>query len=121
MRCREKRSSNVAFNLKGAVGFCRFPNELAYASQRKLAPLSHIQINVHQTPRRSQLPSAETRTDMVMILIPSFKGYHEMAKGHKSVDISVNNINFNIFQISFYTVWDGLSLKNISRYCPFND
>jgi hypothetical protein len=30
-------------------------------------------------------------------------------------------MNFNIFQIpSVYTIWDGLSLKTISRYCPFN-
>ncbi len=46
----ENRTSNVAFNLKGAVGFCRLPNELEYGSQRKLAPLLHMQTNVHQTP-----------------------------------------------------------------------
>jgi hypothetical protein len=29
-------------------------------------------------------------------------------------------MNFKIFQIpSVYTIWDGLSLKTISRYCPF--
>ncbi len=29
-------------------------------------------------------------------------------------------INFKFFQIlSFFTIWDGLSLKTISRYCPF--
>jgi hypothetical protein len=31
-------------------------------------------------------------------------------------------MNFNIFQIpSVYTIWDGLSLKTISRYCPFKE
>ncbi len=30
-------------------------------------------------------------------------------------------MNFKIFQIpSVYTIWDRLSLKTISRYCPFN-
>ncbi len=30
-------------------------------------------------------------------------------------------MNFNFFLIlSIYTIWDGLSLKTISRYCPFN-
>jgi hypothetical protein len=30
-------------------------------------------------------------------------------------------MNFKIFQIPFvYTIWDGLSIKTISRYCPFN-
>jgi hypothetical protein len=29
-------------------------------------------------------------------------------------------MNFNFFWIlSIYTIWDGLSLKTISRYCPF--
>ena len=29
-------------------------------------------------------------------------------------------MNFKIFQIpSVYTIWNGLSLKTISRYCPF--
>ena len=39
----------------------------------------------------------------------------------KSVYISVNNNKkFKIFLIrSIYTIWDGLSLKTISRYCPF--
>ncbi len=39
----------------------------------------------------------------------------------KTSHISVtNNKNFKIFQIpSVYTIWDGLSLKTISRYCPF--
>ncbi len=39
----------------------------------------------------------------------------------KSVYISVNN-NTKIFKLeilSVYTKWDRLSLKNISRYCPF--
>ncbi len=31
-------------------------------------------------------------------------------------------MNFKIFQVpSVYTIWDGLSLKTISRYCPFKD
>ncbi len=31
-------------------------------------------------------------------------------------------MNFEIFQIpSVYTIGDGLSLKTISRYCPFNE
>ncbi len=40
----------------------------------------------------------------------------------KTSNISVNNnTNFKIFWIlSIYTIWDGLSLKTISRYCPFN-
>jgi hypothetical protein len=30
-------------------------------------------------------------------------------------------MNFKFFLIlSIYTIWDGLSLKTISRYCPFN-
>jgi hypothetical protein len=39
----------------------------------------------------------------------------------KSVYISFNNnTNVKIFQIlSIYTILDGLSLKTISRYCPF--
>jgi hypothetical protein len=41
----------------------------------------------------------------------------EDAKRHKTVYISVND-NFLRFFLS-YTVWDGLSLKSISRYCPF--
>jgi hypothetical protein len=42
------------------------------------------------------------------------------AKRHKSVYISVNkNMNLKKFILSIYTVWDGLSLKTISRYCPF--
>jgi hypothetical protein len=29
-------------------------------------------------------------------------------------------MNFKFFRILFiYTIWDGLSLKTISRYCPF--
>ncbi len=29
-------------------------------------------------------------------------------------------MNFKFFWIlSIYTIWDGLSLKTISRYCPF--
>ncbi len=31
-----------------------------------------------------------------------------------------NNTNLKKFQIlSIYTIWDGLSQKTISRYCPF--
>jgi hypothetical protein len=31
-------------------------------------------------------------------------------------------MNFKIFRIpSVYTIWDGLNLKTISRYCPFKD
>ncbi len=43
------------------------------------------------------------------------------AKRHKSVHIFVNNnTNFNFFKIlSNYTIWDRLSQKTISRYCPF--
>jgi hypothetical protein len=40
---------------------------------------------------------------------------------HKSVNISVNN-NTNskkIYILSIYTIWDRLSQKTISRYCPF--
>jgi hypothetical protein len=39
----------------------------------------------------------------------------------ESVDISVNNnMHFNKIEIlSIYTIWDRLSLKTISRYCPF--
>jgi hypothetical protein len=39
----------------------------------------------------------------------------------KTSHISVNNNkNFKSFWIlSIYTIWDGLSLKTISRYCPF--
>jgi hypothetical protein len=41
----------------------------------------------------------------------------------ESVYISVNNnTNFNNFLfLSIYTIWDRLSLKTISRYCPFKD
>ncbi len=40
---------------------------------------------------------------------------------YKSVNISVNNNkNSKYFQIhTYYTIWDGLSEKTISRYCPF--
>ncbi len=43
------------------------------------------------------------------------------AKRHKSVYIFVNNnTNLNFFKIlSNYTIWDRLSQKNISLYCPF--
>ncbi len=39
----------------------------------------------------------------------------------ESVYISVNNnTNFKkIYILSIYTIWDRLSLKTISRYCPF--
>ncbi len=39
----------------------------------------------------------------------------------ESVYISVNNnTNFKkILFLSIYTIWDRLSLKTISRYCPF--
>jgi hypothetical protein len=31
-------------------------------------------------------------------------------------------MNFKIFWIpSVHTIWDGLSLKTISRYCPFKE
>ncbi len=40
----------------------------------------------------------------------------EIAKSHKTVYISVNkNMNY------LYIIWDGLSLKTISSYCPFNN
>jgi hypothetical protein len=45
----------------------------------------------------------------------------EYAKRHKNVYISVNN-NTNlkkIYILAIYNIWDGLSLKTISRYCPF--
>jgi hypothetical protein len=44
------------------------------------------------------------------------------AKRYKSVYISVNNnTNLNLFKIlSNYIIWDRLSQKTISRYCPFN-
>jgi hypothetical protein len=43
------------------------------------------------------------------------------AKRHKSVFISVNiNTNLNFLKnLSVYIIWDGLSHKTISRYCPF--
>jgi hypothetical protein len=43
-------------------------------------------------------------------------------KRTESVDISVNNnMNFKKIEIlSIYTIWDRLSLKTISRYCPIN-
>jgi hypothetical protein len=43
------------------------------------------------------------------------------AKRHKTVYISVNNnTNFKFFKIlSFFTIWDGLGLKTISRHSPF--
>jgi hypothetical protein len=43
------------------------------------------------------------------------------AKRHKSAYISVNN-NTNlkkIYILSIYTIWERLSQKTISRYCPF--
>jgi hypothetical protein len=45
----------------------------------------------------------------------------EYAKRHKSVYISVsNNTNFNFEKIFFiYIIWNGISQKTISRYCPF--
>ncbi len=44
-------------------------------------------------------------------------------KSTESVYNSVNNnTNFKKFQIlSIYTIWNRLSLKTISRYCPFKD
>jgi len=44
------------------------------------------------------------------------------AKRYKSVYISVNNnTNLNLFEIlSNYIIWERLSQKTISRYCPFN-
>ncbi len=43
------------------------------------------------------------------------------AKRYKSMYISVNNnTNLNLFKIlSNYIMWDRLSQKTISRYCPF--
>jgi hypothetical protein len=40
---------------------------------------------------------------------------------NESVYISVNNnTNFKKIEVlSIYTIWDKLSLKTISRYCPF--
>jgi hypothetical protein len=42
-------------------------------------------------------------------------------RNKKSVYISVNNnTNLNLFKIlSNYIIWDRLSQKTISRYCPF--
>ena len=47
--------------------------------------------------------------------------FSRYAKRHKSVYIFVNNnTNFNFLKIlSNYTIWDRLSQKTISRYCPF--
>ncbi len=47
--------------------------------------------------------------------------FSKYAKRCKSVNISENtNTNKKIFQIlTNYTIWDGLSQKTISRYCPF--
>ncbi len=39
------------------------------------------------------------------------------------MNISVNN-NTNLKKmciLSIFTIWDGLSLKTISRYCPFKE
>ncbi len=43
------------------------------------------------------------------------------AKRYKNGYISVNKkTNFKIFKnLSIYTIWNGWSLKTISRYCPF--
>ena len=45
------------------------------------------------------------------------------AERYKSVYIFVNNnTNLNLFKIlSNYIIWDRLSQKTISRYCPFKD
>ncbi len=49
--------------------------------------------------------------------------FGEYAKRCKSVNISENNNtnekNFKI--LTNYTIWDGLSQKTISRYCPFKE
>jgi hypothetical protein len=46
----------------------------------------------------------------------------ENAKRHKTVYISVNNLNLKFFHItSLCIIWDGLSLETISRYCPFKE
>ncbi len=47
--------------------------------------------------------------------------FSKYAKRHKSLYIFVNNnTNFNFLKIlSNYTIWDWLSQKTISRYCPF--
>ncbi len=45
----------------------------------------------------------------------------QITKRCKSVNISKNN-NTNLKKIQIlanYTIWDGLSQKTISRYCPF--
>jgi hypothetical protein len=47
--------------------------------------------------------------------------FSKYTKRCKSVNISEdNNMNYNFFYIlTNYTIWDGLSQKTISRYCPF--
>ncbi len=47
--------------------------------------------------------------------------FSQYVKRHKSVYIFVNNnTNVNFLKIlSNYTIWDRLSQKSISRYCPF--
>ena len=47
--------------------------------------------------------------------------FYLYAKRYKSVYISVNNnTNLNLFKIlSNYIIWNRLSQKTISRYCPF--
>jgi hypothetical protein len=47
--------------------------------------------------------------------------FSKYAKRCKSVNISENNnMNKKFFLIlSNFTIWDGLSQKTISRYCPF--
>ena len=47
--------------------------------------------------------------------------FSKYAKRCKSVNISENNNTNKIFFsiLTNYTIWDGLSQKTISRYCPF--
>jgi hypothetical protein len=47
--------------------------------------------------------------------------FSKYAKRCKSVNISENNNTNKIFLkiLTNYTIWDGLSQKTISRYCPF--
>ncbi len=60
---------------------------------------------------------------MVSEYVERIYAYKEKTpKRHKTVYISVNNNNTNLifFILSIYTIWNELSLKNISHHCPFN-
>jgi hypothetical protein len=52
----------------------------------------------------------------------TFGVFWEYAKIHKRVYIIVNNnTNFDLLKILFvYIIWNGLSQKTISRYCPLS-